>query len=355
MTRRGDGSESLSNFYCRFFFRRRKRRQQDYLVKYLRARAREVRFNTHKVHLLCLVSHGMLLSNQCDDRTVQALAMSLTRKEFLSLGHKETGLTQKTLLKFLMWFASTVKQVYDVVKLFFANGSPFVANQVQLLVCLLRALGLRTRLVLVLDPLPFKEESKSSIARRKSLSKRTAKVHEQLSSEPNLSLANPETVASDLCLTPAVSDSGQDTPKERSSPYLRKRRRMGEAIVCSDSEQSSSDDEHFVTPPPPKVKRARSIGKDGSVEEIPAKRRGKTRASSSIPPTKKLRKTAKKSPPMEQPSSNKDEGASGQKRSTSSRKVSPASGEVSKAALSEYTTEEAFYGELLFYNVIHNS
>ena len=325
-------------------------------MKYLRARAREVRFNTHKVHLLCLVSHGMLLSNQCDDRTVQALAMSLTRKEFLSLGHKETDLTQKTLLKFLTWFASSVKQVYDVVKLFFANGSPFVAEQVQLLVCLLRALGLRTRLVIVLDPLPFKEESKSSIARQKSLAKRTAKVHEQLSSEPNLSLANPETVASDLCLAPAVSDSGQDTPNERSSPYLRKRKRKGEAIVCSDSEQSSSDDEHFVTPPPPpKVKRARSIGKDGSVEKVPAKRRGKTRASSNIPPTKKLRKTAKKSPPMELPSTCKDESACGQKRSTSSRKVPPASGEVSKAALSEYTTEEAFYGELLFYNVIHNS
>lgn len=116
---------------------------------------KELRCNLHKVHLLCLVSHGLMLSDQCDDQLLQAILLSLLPREHI-YGNPELY-KQESLLKLLKWFLARAFQLSKHIESSHPDSQFQSLTAVQLLVALMRAVSLRTRLVLVLEPLPFKK------------------------------------------------------------------------------------------------------------------------------------------------------------------------------------------------------
>jgi len=116
---------------------------------------KELRCNLHKVHLLCLVSHGLMLSDQCDDQLLQAILLSLLPREHI-YGNPELY-KQESLLKLLKWFLARAFQLSKNIESSHPDSQFQSLTAVQLLVALMRAVSLRTRLVLVLEPLPFKK------------------------------------------------------------------------------------------------------------------------------------------------------------------------------------------------------
>ena len=136
----------------------------DLLEKALASYQRELRQELHKVNLLCLLARGMLLSQQCDDPTLQSVLLSMLAPSNKQLGVPEEAakFSKVTLLKLLRWFchesshlqAAVLSQVGGALEGQSAAWSG--ATDSQMLVSLLRSLGLRSRLVMVLHPLPLK-------------------------------------------------------------------------------------------------------------------------------------------------------------------------------------------------------
>ena len=130
---------------------------------------RELRYSLHKVHLLCLVAHGLQLSRQCDCPVLQAVLLSMVPKELCSLETHQPN--QKSLLKLVRWFSAESVTLWQAVE---ASCPEFCCSVVsQLLVALLMAVGLRARVVLVLDPVPFKGGGKKPHSRDSSIKTRS--------------------------------------------------------------------------------------------------------------------------------------------------------------------------------------
>lgn len=139
------------------FYRKSK---QQFLEKMIAAFNKELQCHLHKVHLLCLLAHGLTLSSQCDDQLLQSVLLSLLPREHLQ---NNTELyNQDSLLKTLKWFVAKISQLTKHVKTALPESEFQSLTEVQLLVALLRAIGLRTRLVLVLNPVSFKPASVKS-------------------------------------------------------------------------------------------------------------------------------------------------------------------------------------------------
>lgn len=115
---------------------------------------KQLRCSLHKVHLLCLLSLGLQRSRKCNDTTLQSLSLSLLVSVQDLLYGNPSLYTIDSLLKLLKWFSIERSCIERVV-----HGSGTDLEDVsinQILVALLRALGLRTRLIMVLNPLPYK-------------------------------------------------------------------------------------------------------------------------------------------------------------------------------------------------------
>ncbi len=105
----------------------------------------------------------MLLSQQCDDPTLQAVLLSMlavagNARELLQDTPTSLGHSNVTLLKLFRWFAKESSHLETAVRRAgcgFGEGGR-VLSEVQLLVALLRGIGHRCRLILVLHPLPLK-------------------------------------------------------------------------------------------------------------------------------------------------------------------------------------------------------
>lgn len=131
---------------------------------------RELRLQLHKVHLLCLLARGMLLSQQCDDPMLQSVLLSMLAASAQQLGVPEEAskFTKVILLKLLRWFCHESRHLHAAVRGVESQVGGALesqkgawsgvggASEPQLLVSLLRSLGLRSRLVVVLHPLPLK-------------------------------------------------------------------------------------------------------------------------------------------------------------------------------------------------------
>ena len=139
------------------FYRKSK---QQFLEKMIAAFNKELQCHLHKVHLLCLLAHGLRLSSQCDNQLLQSVLLSLLPRELLQ---NNTELyNQDSLLKTLKWFAVKISQLTKHVETTLPESEFQSLTGVQLLVALLRAIGLRTRLVLALNPVSFKPASVKS-------------------------------------------------------------------------------------------------------------------------------------------------------------------------------------------------
>ena len=135
--------------------------KQQFLEKKIAAFNKELQCHLHKVHLLCLLAHGLRLSSQCDNHLLQSVLLSLLPREHL---HSNTAelYNQDSLLKTLKWFVAKMSQLSKHVETTSPESEFQSLTGVQLLVVLLRAIGLRTRLVLVLNPISFKLASVKS-------------------------------------------------------------------------------------------------------------------------------------------------------------------------------------------------
>ncbi|XP_057838379.2 DNA repair protein RAD4 isoform X2 [Cryptomeria japonica] len=142
-----------------------------------RATARDKEFAelVHKVHLLCLIGRGMLIDAACNDSLIQASLYSLLPSELLNLG-KEQKLTAIRLMDFVKWFQNAFhvqspdegtsqpeERTTLIAKLCHAIEIRAGTREevAALFVALLRALGLTTRYVSVLDVAPLKPDGES--------------------------------------------------------------------------------------------------------------------------------------------------------------------------------------------------
>ena len=108
------------------------------------------------------MARGLQLSQQCDDPIRQGLLFSLLGTDSKHLVFDNTEeYDQGSVLKILKWFSNKVNELHRILRESASQGEGYEFTDVQLLVTLLRALGLRTRLVMVLNPMPFKESKTS--------------------------------------------------------------------------------------------------------------------------------------------------------------------------------------------------
>ena len=134
--------------------------KQQFLEKMVAAFNKELQCSLHKVHLLCLLAHSLRLSDQCDNQLLQSVLLSLLPVELL---HSNTEhYNQDSLLKILKWSSAKMSQLSKHVETTSPDSEVQSLTVVQLQVALLRAIGLRTRLILVLNPISFKPASVKS-------------------------------------------------------------------------------------------------------------------------------------------------------------------------------------------------
>ena len=135
-------------------------RKQNALEKAMAAFNRELRHNLHKTSLLCLLVQGLQMSSRCDDPLLQAKLFSLVPREL----HYSAA---EKLTKILKWFVTRKTHLVAAVannnesstKIEEEESSDVSGSRVstvEMLVVVLRVIGLRARLVLVLSPIPFK-------------------------------------------------------------------------------------------------------------------------------------------------------------------------------------------------------
>ena len=134
--------------------------KQQFLEKMVAAFNKELQCSLHKVHLLCLLAHGLRLSDQCDNQLLQSVLLSLLPVELLHSNIEHYN--QDSLLKILKWSSAKMSQLSKHVETTSSDSEFQPLTVVQLLVALLRAIGLRTRLILVLNPISFKPASVKS-------------------------------------------------------------------------------------------------------------------------------------------------------------------------------------------------
>lgn len=152
---------------------------------------KQLRYGLHKVHLLCLLSHGIQLSHHCNDPTLQCLVFSLLVNANDLLYNNPSHYTTDSLLKLLRWFSDEKSLIERAV-----HGDESTNLGInQILVSLLRALGLRTRLIMVLNPLSYKT---TPTDRKKSVSNTGASVPKKIEvcSKHGKSPAGPSSVNS---------------------------------------------------------------------------------------------------------------------------------------------------------------
>lgn len=122
----------------------KKKKTKNFLEKALDKFNKELKENLHKCNLLCLLAHGQGLNKQCNQTLVQAQLLSLLPHEIVADKYDKANIKQ-----ILDWFVLNHSTLLE-----FSVGLEM--SSVQLAVALYRSVGIATRLVLNLAPLPFK-------------------------------------------------------------------------------------------------------------------------------------------------------------------------------------------------------
>ncbi|XP_040214815.1 DNA repair protein complementing XP-C cells isoform X2 [Rana temporaria] len=140
-----------------------------YLRRMMTRFSKELREDTHKVHLLCLLANGVYRSNTCNSPDLQAVALSVVPAKFANIPAARVDVVYLTNL--VKWFASTFTLNPEMSldeqeslsgtleRRFGVYGVRDAEEMVHLFLILLRALQLLSRLVLSLQPIPLKEPS----------------------------------------------------------------------------------------------------------------------------------------------------------------------------------------------------
>ena len=116
------------------------------------------------------MARGLYLSRQCDDPIKQGLLLSLLgseAKELIRSNAEEHN--QTSILRIIKWMTNKITILHQTLRESVSRDGEYRFFDEQLLVTLLRALGLRVRLVMVLNPTSFKESKASTSGKRKSV------------------------------------------------------------------------------------------------------------------------------------------------------------------------------------------
>lgn len=162
-----------------------------YLRRMMSRFSKELREDTHKVHLLCLLANGIYRSNTCNSPDLQAVALSVVPAKFANIPAARVDVVYLTNL--VKWFTSTFTLNPEMSldeqeplsgtleRRFGVYGVRDAEEMVHLFLILLRALQLLSRLVLSLQPIPLKEPPAK--AKRTSTGKSASKTKKK-SSKP---------------------------------------------------------------------------------------------------------------------------------------------------------------------------
>ncbi|XP_078066127.1 DNA repair protein complementing XP-C cells isoform X2 [Mustelus asterias] len=160
--------------------RRPKRQAQfeDYLRRMINRFTRNLRVDIHKVHLLCLLASGMFRNRTCNEPELWAMALSLIPTNLATVPGGSVEIPY--ISKLLKWFVSAfdidpslpsdeTDSLFTVMKRRFSSHSARNEQEmVHLFLITLRCLPLVSRLVISLQPVPFKESLKASPRSNKS-------------------------------------------------------------------------------------------------------------------------------------------------------------------------------------------
>ncbi|XP_068713927.1 DNA repair protein complementing XP-C cells homolog [Montipora foliosa] len=158
---------------------------------------KETVINVHKVHLLTLVGHGIFRNNVCNDPLLQAYFLSHMPSDLLSGNKKKWDVAKLT--SFLQWFQNKFTNIEEVRKEENEGDKKIaiVGNLSEVLVAILRALGLLVRLVYSLQPISLKanveqKPSQKNTCRKKKTPIKVCKPDESTSEEVSSTPAHPK-------------------------------------------------------------------------------------------------------------------------------------------------------------------
>ncbi|XP_047004382.1 DNA repair protein complementing XP-C cells homolog isoform X1 [Schistocerca americana] len=124
---------------------------------------RDIQILMHKAHLLCWVAHGNYVNKILNSEMLMALSLSLVPSKYC---YTDRHIDLANLKRIVQWFSKTVavqENVDDKEDLFISLQAQFQKkaaksrkDMVLMFVCVLRSLGINTRLVISLQPLPLK-------------------------------------------------------------------------------------------------------------------------------------------------------------------------------------------------------
>ncbi|KAM4893685.1 DNA repair protein complementing XP-C cells [Sylvia borin] len=197
---------------------RRKAEFEMYLRRMMKRFTKEVREDTHKVHLLCLLANGFYRNRICSQPDLLAIGLSIIPTRFTQVPAGQVGLVH--LSNLVKWFVGTFT-VND--ELSTEKGEPLQSTLerrfaiyaarddeelVHIFLIILRALHLLCRLVLSFQPIPLKETRPKG----KSSSKRLS--HSNTSEGQENSATTPKAVAKKCPCKTAKQDEKSSESKE---------------------------------------------------------------------------------------------------------------------------------------------
>lgn len=213
---------------------------------------RELKQNMHKVHLLCLLLHGFVLNERCNNEFLQSVLLSLVPTACFRFSR-----VTDTLSDVVQWFSSSSERMVEHLRESRACHDLAVpCNPVLILVAVLRALGLNTRLVLNLDPVPFKKS-----APKKKKKKRTVKGKEPATSPRRSSTSEtPNSSAHSGDVRDVSVIGGRKRSRTSSTKTSLSKTKQHKRRKTHNKDTSGSEDEEDAAnvPAPPESARRRS-------------------------------------------------------------------------------------------------
>ncbi|XP_060622200.2 DNA repair protein complementing XP-C cells [Anolis sagrei] len=200
---------------------RREKRQTEfetYLRRMMKRFNKEVREDTHKVHLLCLLANGFYRNKICCQPDLQAVGLSIIPTRFTKV--PEDRVDRVYLTNLVKWFVATFtvnSELSDneegwqatLERRFAIYAARDEEELVHIFLLILRALQLLCRLVLSLQPIPLKE----SLEKKKSSPKKRAST--AVSTESRGATKRPK-------LSVSKNKTKQEAEQEKVSPRSQK-------------------------------------------------------------------------------------------------------------------------------------
>ncbi|XP_041321345.1 DNA repair protein complementing XP-C cells [Pyrgilauda ruficollis] len=231
---------------------KRKAEFEMYLRRMMKRFSKEVREDTHKVHLLCLLANGFYRNRICSQPDLLAIGLSIVPTRFTQVPAGQVGLVY--LSNLVKWFVGTFT-VND--ELSTEKGEPLQSTLerrfaiyaaqddeelVHIFLIILRALQLLCRLVLSFQPIPLKETRPKG----KSSSKRLS--HSSTSEAQESSATTPKAVAETCPCKKAKQDEksseSKENNKEPKKPKTAQTKRTHKSKLTEGSqEQKESNNE----------------------------------------------------------------------------------------------------------------